>query len=144
MKHLHQYSLHVVYICRAWQLYSYNIWSHHMSSISLSFKNNKKCLFIMSQPITNMFVIAINETVNSWRPGWNIYHCVKKILDCWLALLIITVMSHERHGVLNMGNSTVCLIVCSLWQQRKHLNPANWILWGESTGNLWIPLTKGQ
>ena len=43
------------------------------------------------------------------------------------------------------GVSIVCSTVCSGADQRKHQSSASLaFLWGESTGDRWIPLTKGQ
>ena len=41
-------------------------------------------------------------------------------------------------------NCIVCSIVSSDAHQRKHQTSASLVIMGESTGNQWIPLTKGQ
>ena len=46
---------------------------------------------------------------------------------------------NERHGV-----SMVCSTVCSCADQRKHQSSTSLALWGEFTGDHWIPRTKGQ
>ena len=42
------------------------------------------------------------------------------------------------------GVSIVCSTVCSDVHQRNIKAARYWPLWGESTGDRWIPLTKGQ
>ena len=42
------------------------------------------------------------------------------------------------------GVSIVYSIVCSGADQRNIKAPRHWPLWGEFTGDRWIPLTKGQ
>ena len=42
------------------------------------------------------------------------------------------------------GVSMVCSTVCSGADQGKISAPCHWPLWGEFTGDLWLPLTKGQ
>ena len=42
------------------------------------------------------------------------------------------------------GISIVYPTVCSGADQRKHKAPGHWPLWGEFTGDRWIPLTKSQ
>ena len=51
----------------------------------------------------------------------------------------MNVMSSQITGI-----SIVCWTVCSGAVQRKHQTPRRWPLWGESTGDRWVPLTKGQ
>ena len=40
------------------------------------------------------------------------------------------------------GIATVCSSICSGLHQRKHQRSASLVLWGESSGDPWIPLTK--
>ena len=42
------------------------------------------------------------------------------------------------------GVLTVCSTVCSADIRESIQAPRHWPLWGESTGNRWIPFTKGQ
>ena len=43
------------------------------------------------------------------------------------------------------GGSIVCSTICSGADQRKNIEPPrHWPLWWESTGDRWIPHTKGQ
>ena len=43
------------------------------------------------------------------------------------------------------NNSTICLTGCSDQNQGKHHSPVLLgPVWGESIGDRWIPLTKGQ
>ena len=60
---------------------------------------------------------------------------------------IITVVSHERHGILITDNSTVGWTACTGQQQRKHQRSLSlfiYPLWGKSSGDRWIPLTKSS
>ena len=43
-----------------------------------------------------------------------------------------------------IGFSIVCSAVCSGADKKKIKAPRHWPLLGESTGDRWIPLTKGQ
>ena len=42
------------------------------------------------------------------------------------------------------GVSIVCSAVCSGADQDNIKAPRHWPLWGESNGDRWIPITKGQ
>ena len=62
-------------------------------------------------------------------------------------------MQHNRHytDVINSamasqitGVPIVCSTVCSGADQENVKAPRHWPLWGESTGDRWIQLTKGQ
>ena len=53
--------------------------------------------------------------------------------------IIMSMMASHITGVF-----IVCSIVCSGADQRKHQSCTSLPLWGESTGDRWIPLTKGK
>ena len=48
-------------------------------------------------------------------------------------------MASQITGVSSVGSS-----VCSCTIEENIEATRHWLLWGESTGNQWIPLTKGQ
>ena len=51
---------------------------------------------------------------------------------------------NERDGVSNLGVSFVCSAVFFFRQIKCNTKaPCQWSLWGESTGDRWIPLIKG-
>ena len=62
-------------------------------------------------------------------------------LKSHLGDVIKSAMASEITGV-----SMVCSTVCSDADQRKHQvpRPRRWLLWGEFTGDRWIPLTKAS
>ena len=53
--------------------------------------------------------------------------------------VIMSVMAFQITSV-----SIVCSIVCSDEGQRKYQSPHRWSLWGEFTGDRWIPRTKAS
>ena len=53
--------------------------------------------------------------------------------------IIMSAMASQMTGVL-----IVCSTVCSGADQKKYQAPRHWPLWGESTGDRWIPFKKGQ
>ena len=62
---------------------------------------------------------------------------------CNVILRTVLWRHNEGDGVANRV-SIVCSIVCSCADQRKQQVPRHWPLWGEFTGDRWIPRTKGQ
>ena len=53
--------------------------------------------------------------------------------------VIMSAMASQITSVL-----IICSTVCSGADQRKHQALRHWPLWGESTGDRWIPHSKGQ
>ena len=72
---------------------------------------------------------------------WNIYHLQKfHMQHIHYSDVIMSVMASGITGV-----AMVCLTVCLGADQRKYQSPVSLaFVWGESTGDQWIPLTKGQ
>ena len=62
----------------------------------------------------------------------------KVAFSCYNSDIIMSAMASQIAGV-----SIVCSTICSGAHQKKIEALRHWPLWGESTGDRWIPLTKG-
>ena len=54
---------------------------------------------------------------------------------------------HYSDVIINAMTSQITIVfstVCSGANQRKHQSPRHWPLWGEFTGDRWIPRSKGR
>ena len=69
-------------------------------------------------------------------PGWSV-HALQE--SNRYSDVIMSAMASQITGI-----AIVCSTVCSGTDPRNHQIPCNWTLWGESTGDWRIPLSKGQ
>ena len=65
--------------------------------------------------------------------------CYRLLLLSQCSKVIMSAMASQITGV-----SMVCSTVCSGVDRRKYKSSVSLVLWGEFTGDRWIPLTKGQ
>ena len=111
-------------------------------------------------PFPKMCGIDRNKTTNSYNtPSWHCCNTQQTRID----LLVLSVSflhisweycfnlqrtlqwpHNERVGSQITGVSIVCSTVCSGEDQRKQQSSTSLVFVRESTGNRWIPLTKGQ
>ena len=99
--------------------------------------NNHVVLTTGGLPI-NGFASDVNQSFKHHKAGYS--GDTKK--SC---ILSFQWRHNERDGVSNHKRlNIVYSTVCSGADQRKHQSPASLALWGESTGERWIPLTRGQ
>ena len=66
------------------------------------------------------------------------------IMLCWYYSMPLRRRHNERNGVLNHGGLDCYWTVCSGAHQRKHQSSESLDFARESTGDRWIPHTKGQ
>ena len=114
------------------------------------FMDNGKCCTLLWKPTLSslrggtMICHHITTTRGSRRrhQGWQVSSLVAPPGDCRFGSLQ---WRHNEAMVSQITNIwTVCSDFCSGTHKKKPKAPRHWPLWGESTGDKWIPLPKGQ
>ena len=80
----------------------------------------------------------VQHSINGMHNPWHVLYWMFDISESlhYNDVIMSAMVSHIT------GVSIVCLIVYSGAENIK--TPRHWLLWGESIGGRWIPLTKGQ